>query len=815
MLRNYLTTAYRALLRYRSFSVINVTGLAIGMAAFLLIVQYIRYELTYDAFHEKGGRIYRVGTSFYREGTPTEYAATFLGLGPAMKAEFPEVEAFTRLAFRRAIVSYQNQAFTEENLFFADPGFLHLFTLHIQEGSKAVLQAPNEIIISRSAAKKYFGNTQALGKVLKLKSSLLEQDVTVKGIFADLPANSHIPVDFLVSTATLVRHVGNERLNGWDSIDHFTYILLSSGADVQNLRAKLPAFIDKYLGKVWEADPGLGIGQNRTEFLLQSLLDIHLHSDLKNEAEANGSMATVQLLMLVAAFILILACINYVNLSTARALERAKEVAVRKVIGANRTQLSSQFFVEALLLNLAALLLAFTLVQLAGPWLNKLADKPFYVFNWRDTHLWAALCVVFVSGSFLSGMYPAYVLSSFKPVLALKGKLYQSFSVFSFRRILIVLQFVVALLMVAGTYTVYRQMQFMQAHDLGMNLDQLLVVKAPLVKETDSIVSKKAAVFKNELRSQAAISKVTLSSSVPNADMSGTIGAVGRIGTNPADLGYMFYHVYADTDFMHTYDLQLLAGRNFSRDLATDNNSLILSEKAIKVLGFQSPAEAVNQQVVYGGEKTIIGVIKNFHQYSVAKEVIPIILEPIESNDDHIFKKYFSAKVNPQHLNQTIASIEASYKKLYPGNPFAYFFMDEHFARQYEADKRFGYIFSLFSGIAVFIACLGLFGLVAYASVQRSKEIGVRKVLGASVYSILLLLSKDFMKLILWANIVAWPLAYWGIHTWLSGYARHIPIRAGFFILPGLAVLLIAFLTILYQTLKSARENPVKALRDE
>lgn len=810
MLRNYLTIAWRNLLKNKLFSFINITGLAIGMAAFLLILQYIRYELSYDSIHEKGERIYRVGTSFYREGIPTEYAATFLGLGPAMKADFPEVAEFTRLSFRRGVVSYQEKIFTEENLYFADSGFLHLFSLQMQEGSTATLSAPNEIIISQTAAKKYFGKEEALGKVIKLKSKMYEQEVTVKGVFADLPSNSHLPIDFLASVQTLVSHLGNDRLNGWDSMDHFTYILLSPGAEVQNLQAKLPDFIDKYLGKFWREGPGLGIGQNRTEFVLQPMMDIHLHSHIKNEAEANGDYATLRLLMLVAAFILLLACINYINLSTARAMERAKEVAVRKVIGAGRFQLVKQFFFESLLLNLVSVVLAFTLVQLAGPWINSVAGKPFYEFNWQDTTFWLTLAALFVAGSLISGIYPAFVLSSFRPVVALKGKLHSTVSIFSFRKVLIVLQFVVAVLLVAGTYTVYRQMQFMREYNLGMNIDQLLVVKAPMLKESDSVSSATAGVFKNQLLSHTAISKVTVSSSVPNTDMYSTIGAVGRVGTKTEDSGYMFYHIYMDNDFMHTYAIQLLAGRDFSKDLRTDNNGLILSEAAVKVLGFQSPEKAVNQRILYDGEKTIIGVIKDFHQYSVAKEVIPIILE-LRTNDH----KYFSAKVSAGQLSQTIAAVQLSFEKLYPGSPFEYFFMDEHFARQYEADRQFGQVFSLFSGISIFIACLGLFGLVSYATNQRSKEIGVRKVLGASVSSLLLLLTKDFIRLVVLANIIAWPIAYWSIQVWLSNYARHTPIHIGFFILPSLAVLLIAFLTVSYQTVKSARQNPVKALRDE
>jgi putative ABC transport system permease protein len=809
MIRNYIITAYRALWRYKSFSFINVTGLAVGMAAFLLILQYIRHELSYDTFHEKGERIYRVGTSFYKEGIPTEYATSFLGLGPAMRADFPEIREFTRLCFRRGVVSYQQQAFTEENLYFADPGFLRMFSLQMQPGSTATLSAPNEVIISQSAARKYFGQQEPLGKVIRLKSKLFEQDVTVKGVFADLPANSHLRIDFLVSVQTLASHLGNERLNGWDSIDHYTYILLRDGARVQNLSAKFPAFLDKYLGKLW-GETGIGIGQNRTTFILKPLLDIHLHSRLQDEAETNSDISIVRLLVLIAAFILLLACINYINLSTSRAMERAKEVAVRKVIGASRLQIVRQFFIESLLLNLVALILAFTLAQMASPWINSLAGKSFYVFNWQDTTLWLSLAGIFVAAAFLSGIYPAFILSAFRPVVALKGRVHSTTGTFSFRKVLIVLQFVVAVLLVSGTYAVYKQMQFMQEYNLGMNIDQLLVVKAPLLKEADSVFSQKAEIFKNQLLSRATISKVTVSSSVPNTGMYGTIGAVGRLSTKPENEDFRFYHIYADTDFIHTYDMQLLAGRDFSKELRTDNNNLILSERAIHLLGFQSPEAAVNQRIQYEGEKTIIGVIKDFHQYSVAKEVIPIILE-LRTND----RKYFSAKLNTSHLDQTIASIQKSYENLYPGSPFEYFFMDEHFASQYEADKRFGQVFSLFSGMAIIIACLGLFGLVSYATIQRGKEIGVRKVLGANVSSLLMLLSKDFIKLVLLANLIAWPLAYWSIHQWLLGFATHTPIHLNFFILPSISVLLIACITVSYQTLKSAMENPVKALRDE
>jgi putative ABC transport system permease protein len=395
-------------------------------------------------------------------------------------------------------------------------------------------------------------------------------------------------------------------------------------------------------------------------------------------------------------------------------------------------------------------------------------------------------------------------------VVALKGKLHSTPGTFSFRKVLIILQFVVAVLLVAGTYTVYKQMQFMQESNLGMNIDQLLVIKVPMLKEADSLFSQKTLLFKNQLLSHTGVSKVTTSSSVPNTNMYGTIGAVSRVGTNPADVGHLLNHIYADADFMPAYDIELLAGRAFSKDLRTDNSSLILNEAAIKVLGFASPQEGVNQRILYDGEKTIIGVIKDFHQYSVAREVIPIILE-LRPNDH----KYFSAKVGTGKLNQTIASMQQSFERLYPGSPFEYFFMDEHFARQYEADRQFGQVFSLFSCISVCIACLGLFGLVSYATIQRSKEIGVRKVLGATVSSILLLLSKDFIKLVIVANVIAWPIAYWSIGQWLSDYAQHTPIHAGFFLVPSLAVLLIAFLTVSYQTLKSARENPVKALRDE
>ncbi len=651
MLYNYVKIAYRALWRYKLFSLINVMGLAIGMAAFLLILQYVRYELSYDSFHEKSDRIYRVGTAFYREGTPTEYAATFLGLGPALKADFPEVKAFTRVSFRKGIVSYQENSFTEDNLYFVDPGFLAMFSLQMQPGSKQTLTAPNEVILSQTTARKYFGSENPLGKTIRLKSKLFIQNVTVTGVFADLPANTHIPMDFLVSLPTLASHLGNERLNGWDSLDHLTYILLAPGASVQNLKTKLPAFIDKYLGKIWNEQPGLGVGPNRTAFVLQPLRNIHLHSTAQNEAEANGSYAVVQLLLFVAGFILLLALINYINLATARSMERAKEVAVRKVIGALRIQLITQFFMEALLLNLAAVGLAFTFMLVIGPWLNNVAAKPFYVFDWADTTVWLSLAGIFGLSSFLSGLYPAFVLSAYQPVVALKGKLHAAAHAFSLRKGLITLQFVVAVLLLSGTYAVFRQMQFMREHNLGMNLAQLLVVKVPLVKEADSVFIQNTAVFKNQLLSLSAVNKATVSSSVPNTDMYSTMGAVGRLGTNPADLGHTFHHIYTDPDFIPAFDLQVLAGRNFSKDFRTDKNNLILSVAAIKLLGFKSPAAALNQEIVYDGEKRIIGVIKDFHQYSVAQEVAPVILE-LRATD----QKYFSVKVNPNQITQTISA---------------------------------------------------------------------------------------------------------------------------------------------------------------
>ncbi|RDC65465.1 Macrolide export ATP-binding/permease protein MacB [Adhaeribacter pallidiroseus] len=781
-----------------------------GMAAFLLILQYVRYELSYDTFHEKSKQIYRVGTTFYREGTPTEYAGSFLGLGPALKAEFPEVQAFTRLSFRRSVVSYQNHSFTEPNLFFVDPGFLAIFSLPLQPGSKQTLAAPNEVILSQSMARKYFGSEDPLGKIITLKSKLYSQNVTVTGVFADLPANSHLALDFLVSVPTLASHLGPDRLNGWDSLDHLTYILLAPGADIKNLKIKLPAFIDKYLGKIWGAESGLGVGPNRTAFALQPLRDIHLHSTVKNEAEASGSYAVVQLLLFVAIFILLLALINYVNLATARAMERAKEVAVRKVIGALRRQLTTQFFVEAVLLNLAGVVLAFTLVQVAGPWLNALVAKPFYVFSWSDYALWLSYAGILALSSFLSGLYPALVLSGYQPAPALKGKGHAAARTFSLRKGLITLQFVVAVLLLSGTYAVYRQMQFMRAYHLGMNLDQLLVVKVPQQKVADSVFSKNTNFFKNQLLSLPAVSRATLSSSVPNTDMYSTLGAVGPLGSKPADIGFSFNHIYTDADFIPAYGMQILAGRNFSKDFSTDKNNLILSEAAIKILGFKNPAAALNQKIEYEGEKQIIGVIKDFHQYSVAQEIAPVILE-LRFTD----QKYFSAKVNPGQISQTIAAVEHQYEQLYPGYPFEYFFMDAHFAKQYEADQRFGRLFSLFSGLAVFIACLGLFGLVSYATVQRSKEIGVRKVLGATVASILTLLAKDFLKLVLLANLVAWPVAWWLIHEWLANYARHIPINTSFFLFPAVAIVLFALFTISYQAIKAALANPVEALRNE
>jgi putative ABC transport system permease protein len=801
MLRNYLTIAFRNLLRHRIFSLVNVFGLAIGMAACLLILQYVRFELSYDRFHAQGSRIYRIPSGSYLAGGALDYidAGNSPAVGPALKREFPEVADFVRLNpfYDGAVIANGDVKFREEKLYYADPSVLTVFSFPFLKGDcLTALQSPNTVVLTETTARKYFGAEDPVGKVILLNG---KKSLMITGVLKDIPVNSHLQFGLLVSFSTFAQGVKENLEENWGWYNFFTYVLLRPQADPKAVEAKLPAFVEKHKGdemrknNYWE------------KFILQPLSDIHLNSSIAYEVDVRGDRKSVYSLAIIAAFILLIAWVNYVNLSTAKATERAKEVGVRKVTGASRSQLIRQFLLESIFLNVLAALLAGLITAIFLPFFGQLVGKtvPFALLD--DLPSTLGMLAALGTGTLLSAFYPAFVLSAFKPIFALKGSSSGTRQGAFLRKSLVVFQFAASIALIAGTLVVYQQLEFMRKQEVGMNLAQTLVIRAPNVR--DSTYAENKEVFKTELLRNAAVRSATISSDIPGEKIINATGDVWREGAKIRSTGTYALN-FVDKDFVPSFQLDLVAGRNFS---ATDKQAVLLNEAAIQLLGFKSAQEAIQQKITLrDDEKTIIGVVKNFHQESLRNRFEPTILVGSKARSS-----YFSLKVNPENLAETIAATKATYDRYFPGNPFEYFFLDEFFSRQYQADQQFGRVFGVFTALAIGVAALGLFGLASFMATQRTKEIGIRKVLGATVTNIVGLLSRDFLKLVLIAFLLAIPVAWYTMNQWLQNYAFRIQIGWWVFVLAGIFALFIALLTISYQALNAALANPVKSLRTE
>jgi putative ABC transport system permease protein len=824
MLGNYWKTAWRNLRKNRTFSLINGLGLAIGMAACLLILRYVSFEQSYDRFHKHADRLYRVPlrSSLFSSGATNISAANHPGVGQYLKAHFPEVEAYARLApvtvfsqfpaFAAVDARGDKKSFIEESVFLADSAFLTMFNFPLRQGDPvSALRAPYAMVVTASVAEKYFGTTQVLGKILEQGPAKF----TITGVLEDLPENTHFQFDLLVSFATtgFLHNLSNPGLEYvWKWPEFYTYVQLAPKADPQKVAARFPAFIERYVG------PFMRKYHFDTHFLLQPVTDIHLRSQMLKEFRPNSSRTTVWFLTAIAWLILVIAGLNYVNLSTAKALERAGEVGLRKAIGAHREQLVGQFLLESFLLNTMAVLLALTLVQAAWPYFGILTGRQFTGIGtalhwWQQPEIrWLVLGFVFL-GPLLSGLYPAFVLSSFDPLQVMKGKNVTSTRRFGLRGALVGLQFTISMLLMVGAFALYQQLRFMQQQDLGFASEQVVVVKMPA--PTDSTFLLRQSALKEYWLRQAPVRQVTASTSVPGKEIHAPTDYWRA--DQPESNRSVTYTIRVDEDFLHTYQMQLAAGRFFAKDRPADRQGFVLNEQAIALLGFKSPSEALGRRIVWhiGGqlkdwEGEIIGVLKNHHQRSLNHGYEPMLLYVLEGPPS-----YYSVRVNTTDLKSTLAALKSTYGRIFPGQPFAFFFLDDFFDQQYRADRQFGTVFGVFTGLAIFIAGLGLFGLSAYAVVRRTKEIGIRKVHGASVKSIIGLLSLEFMQLVGVASLVALPLSYLVLQRWLANYAFHIQLHWWLFAVPLAAVLLIALATVSYQTIKAARLNPVKALRYE
>ncbi|QMU31210.1 ABC transporter permease [Adhaeribacter radiodurans] len=805
MLLNYFKIAIRNLLRHKLFSFINIFGLAVGLACCLLIALFILQELSYDKYHAHADRIYRVGRYFNGEdGLPGVQLANIAPpFAPLLQNDFPAIEEATRLLQHKAVIAVSPQKFfTEENVFFAEPSFFKIFTVLLHSGNaQTALSEPNTILLTEKLVAKYFPKQNPIGQLVRLDNKVT---LKVSGVFQDFPVNSHFHPSFLVSFSTLQDSTlfGRKNLANF-SINRFTtYLLVPPKYNVAHISVQLPAFLDRHI-EYQNTRPS-----SYNNLFLQKLTDIHLHSHLDTELEANGDSKQVYLFGVIALFILLIACINFMNLSTARSSVRAKEIGVRKVMGASQGKLIVQFLSESLLFVLIAVLLAVVFTDLALPLMNHLIGKE---LTYSPVNGWLTALVVLglaLLVGLVAGSYPALYLSSFQPAKVLKGKIIQINRTVSLRKALVVLQFAITIVLVVSTAVVYKQLGYLQNKSLGLNKDY--IVTLPYMP----LLSARYQAFRNELLATNAVAQVARSIEAPSERLLNSLGEMGiESGGSYKESSLSFEFLGIDPYFVPTYKIKVLAGRNFSEAYPTDSNkAFLLNEAGVKALGFKTPQQAIGSTIDYGDRRAkIVGVLSDFHFESMHQKIKPILfMIPPTSEFRHL-----SVKLAGADLQYGITQLEKTWKQFLPDYPFEYAFLDQKFGQLYAAEQRQGLLFTLFAGMAILIACLGLFGLATFATEQRSKEIGIRKVLGASIGSIVALLSRDFLKLVLLANLLAWPIAWYGMHRWLQDFAYRTPLSWSTFGWATLLALTIALLTISFQAIKAAVANPVEALRNE
>jgi putative ABC transport system permease protein len=807
MIKNYFKIGWRNLMRHKAYSGINIFGLAIGIASCLLILQYVNYELSYENFQVNKDRIYRVQQDRYDNGKlSTQWAAGAFGVGNAFKDAIPGIEAYVKVVNRGDVTTeVQNQPLKIEGVFFASGSFFNIFTYPLLSGDKSTaLKEPNTAALSETTARKIFGTSNVVGKRLELngKSSYL-----ITAVFKDAPGNTQLKPNILLSYETFVKmntdSSGNGPETAWEWDGCLTYLLFRKDANPKQVEKKFAAVAEKFVGADMKKYNAAVV------YKLQPLNDIHLYSHYMMEPGQTGNGKTVYLLLGIAFFIVIIAWINYINLATARAITRAREVGVRKAIGSQRKQLVLQFLSESAVMNGIALVLAILIVMIAIPGFNALSGQKLSFTLFVKYQFWLSLIALFITGVFLSGLYPAFVLSGFKPVEVLKGNMGSTKQSGLLRKSLVVFQFAASLFLLIGTVTVYQQIQYMRRQSLGININQTLVVNEPTVG-IDSTYPQKMTAFKNELSQNTSIKDITVSTSIPGEPVGWNAGGIKLVGADE-NTQKQYRVIGVDYDYMKTYGLKLIAGREFSKSFGSDDSTVIFNRKAVEQLGFNKPEEALNKRIdFWGGKYTIVGVTENFHQQSLQDAFEPLILRLIPD-----VKGYLSVKTNGADAAKTINVVKAGWNQFFPGNTFDYFFLDQHFNDQYKADQRFGQVFGLFTGLAILVACMGLFGLASFTTIQRTKEIGIRKVLGASVFNILKLLYREFALLLLIAFVISIPLAWIATSNWLQGYAFRINIHWPFFALPFLTIAAIALITVSFQSIKAALANPVKSLRSE
>lgn len=796
MLKNYFKIAWRNFHRHKGYSFVNTAGFAMGMACCLLIFIYVRHELSYDKFYKDVERIYRIAQDIRTQTANRVFAPISPMVAPTLKSDYPQVENAARaMTTSSRLVRREETFFYEDYFMYADQELFDIFTIpFIQGNSKEALTRPQTVVISERMALKYFGRANPLGKTLEIN----KREYEIIGVVADPPENTHIKYDLIASLETLSNW---SEMSNWYSTMFYTYLKLKPNVNVEKFSQQVSSLADKYVGKK------LGSRGSAYQYFLQPISGIHLHSHLRYEIEPPGNVLYIYIFSFVGFFILIIACLNFMNLATSRAANRAKEVGMRKVVGAQRFQLIGQFLGESLLVAFLSLCFAMVIVRFTIPLLNNLTGTSFSFVDLLNPLVLISLIGCGILVGLAAGLYPAFVLSAFRPVLTLKGTKSAGSRSFAMRTVLVVVQFTISVVLIIGTLIMYKQFNFMKNQHLGFEKEQKLVL--PL--RGGISIEKNYETVKDLFSKHPSITSATVSSSVPGRGVS-NFGI--RLVGEEDDKSQSMFHTYFDHDFIPDYGIEIVVGRAFQKGMSTDiKGAFLINEAAVKAFGWSSPEEVLGKHLKtgYGGRiNPIIGVTKDFHYRGLQSEVEPLVMEFLPESF-----RYITLSIDITSMKETLAFIESQWKILFPGYPFENFFLDTDFDRQYRADEQVGRIFRIFTLLGLFIACLGLLALASFTAESRTKEIGVRKVLGASVTEIVIMLSKQFTKWVLLANCIAWPIAYYFMHRWLKNFAYRININIVTFLLSGILVLFVALITVSYQSIKASLANPVDSLRYE
>ena len=795
MLKNYIKITSRHIKRQKGYTFINISGLAVGMACCILILLWVQNELSYDKYHENSKRIYRITYASEIGGAYDHYALAPFPSAPAFKEEIPEVVAFTRLWERTGLITHQNNKFDVRDIFYADPDYFRIFTHEFIAGDPdSALEAPRSVVLTEDSALKIFSSQDPLGKSINLNG---DGDLKVTGVIKNVPINSHFHFDYLVSMNSIPRE-RTDPLKEWQWILGYGYVLLEEKADFKQVENKIASIVDKYIGQDEEK---FGI---KSYYFLQKVTDIHLKSHLQSEIGGNGDIRYVYIFSFIAIFILIIACINFMNLSTARSASRGKEIGIRKVLGAHRKRLVSQFLTESVSLSLYSLILALILVWLILPAFNNLTGKNINMrAMWHPITILGFLGIVAFTGV-AAGSYPAFYLSSFQPIYTLHNKFRKGSQRSLLRTSLVILQFTISICLMISTFIVLNQLNYMKNQKLGFDKEQVLAVHIKgegIPNQVDAL--------KNELKKNPNILEATYSEGLPGRQES--VITVFQEGKSEKET-HTFDYIYSDYDFAKTFGLEIIQGRDFSKEFASEEeNAYLINETAAAKLGWGN--NAVGKKIGISDERMfpIVGIVKDFHYKSLKETIGPLAIYLLPTNF-----AYLSIKMNTADITATLAYIETTWKTFEKERSFDYFFVDENFDALYNSEERLSHIITVFAVVAIFIACLGLFGLASFTAEQSTKEIGIRKVLGASVSSIMARYSQNFIKWVLISNIIAWPVSYFLMKFyWLANFPFRIKISVLTFAASGSIALLIALFTVSFQSIKAALANPIDSLRSE